>query len=312
MSRDLGVPLYEFAYGGSRVRRQLKCMTATVEVLRRERPQVVFASNPSLVLTLFLLACSPLLGFRFVSDAHYGGVVAVNGGAMVQRLLDFVHRRADLVIVTTEGHARRIREAGGTAFVCPDPLPQLPPTRARPDGMAGTERTVLFICSFDRDEPYAEVFEAARILVPLGFRVFVSGRFARIGLTPDAVPQVTLLGYVDRETYDAYLGNVDLVLDLTTWDDCLVCGAYEAMVAMKPCVLSRTAALTGLFTDGTVFTSHAPEEIAQAVQSAYDRREALRASIPGWLHRHEEATKARAVALRSAVGLPPAGRGKVA
>ncbi len=305
MSRELGVPLHELAFSGSRLSRQWRSIRATLRVLRRERPDVVFASNPSLVLTFVLLACRAWFGYRFVSDAHYGGVVAVNGGATVQRLLDFANARVDRVIVTTDGHAQMIRAAGGDPFVCPDPLPVLPAASARPAGLRDVDRSILFICSFDKDEPFAEVFEAAKLLVPDGFRVFVSGRFARIGLTAAAVPHVTLLGYVDRETYDAYLLNVDLVLDLTTWEDCLVCGAYEAMVAEKPCVLSRSAALTGLFTDGTVFTSHAPEDIAHAVREAYDRRAELRATIPDWLRRHGEATRARAAALRSAVGLPP-------
>jgi glycosyltransferase involved in cell wall biosynthesis len=306
MSRELGVPLHEIMLGGSRVRRLVASMVATFRLLRRERPAVVFGSNPSLVLTVFLLLTRRALGFRFVTDSHYGGIVAVNGGPLVQRLLDFVNARADVVIVTTEGHARRVRERGGTPFVFPDPLPQLPPSNGRPAALEGTAKSVLFICSFDKDEPFTEVFEAARLLEAKGFRVFASGRYARVGLTPEAVPHVRLMGYVDRATYDGMLRHSDVVLDLTTWEDCLVCGAYEAMVAAKPCVLSRTESLTGLFTAGTVFTSHAPAAIASSVEAAYADRERLSAAIPSWLEAHDRATRQRVSALRRAVGLPVA------
>jgi glycosyltransferase involved in cell wall biosynthesis len=92
---------------------------------------------------------------------------------------------------------------------------------------------------------------------------------------------------------------------LTTWQDCLVCGAYEAMAAGKPCVLSRTTALTELFTRGTVFSSHDPHDIARAVVSAYERRSVLASEIAAWTVEHRVATRDRMTALRAAVGLPP-------
>jgi glycosyltransferase involved in cell wall biosynthesis len=170
--------------------------------------------------------------------------------------------------------------------------------------MNGTSKSVLFICSFEIDEPFSEVFEAARDLRARGFTVFASGRYARAGLSPESVPDAVLLGFVDRDTYDAYVRNVDVILDLTTWENCLVCGAYEAMAAGKPCVLSRTAALTGLFTHGTVFASHTPAEITAAVVSAYDRRRALGSQIPEWVGMHQRKSEERAAALRAAVRLP--------
>ena len=304
MARELGVPLHVLEFRGGRVRRQIRAIAATIRLLRKTRPRVVFAPNPSLVLTYLLIVCRALFRFQFVSDAHYGGVVDVTGRRVVQRLLNFAHRHVDLVIVTNPGHAERVRSHGGKVFVCPDPLPQPPRNLPRPDGMKGVQKSVLFICSYDADEPYREVFAAADSLSALGFRVFASGRYARVGISPESFPGVVLLGFVDRNTYDAYLHNVDLVLDLTTWQDCLVCGAYEAMAAGKPCVLSGTKALTELFTHGTVFCSHDPGDIMQAVLAAYEHRATLKAEIEAWADQHRDLTQARVAALRAAVGLP--------
>ena len=169
--------------------------------------------------------------------------------------------------------------------------------------MNGSEKSVLFICSYDADEPFNAVFEAARALAGHGFRLYASGRYSRAGLTAGTHPHVELLGFVDRATYDAYLHNVDIVLDLTTWQDCLVCGAYEAMAAGKPCVLSRTKALAELFTHGTVFCSHEPSAIAEAVLRAYEQRSALKAQISEWTARHQHRTRDRVEALRAALQL---------
>lgn len=304
MARELGVPLHAFDFKGGRASRQLRAAYATVRLLWSERPSVVFAPNPSLVLTFLLLVCRPLFRYRLATDAHYGGVVAVTGSRLIQRLLDFANRSADLVIVTNSVHADRVRNGGGTPFICPDPLPQLPEAQSKPAGLDGAQKSVLFICSFDLDEPFEAAFEAAKSLSSRGFRLFASGPYSRAGLSAQAVPQAVLLGYVDRPTYDAYLRNVDVILDLTTWQDCLVCGAYEAMAAGKPCVLSRTTSLTELFTHGTVFSSHDPEEIALAVVSAYERRSALKDQIAEWVVLHRQATRERIAALRAAVSLP--------
>ena len=304
MARELGIPLHEFDFRGSRVSRQFRAMLGTLRLLWRARPRVVFAPNPSLVMTYLLLGVRRVLGFRLISDAHYGGVVAVTGSRMLQRLLDHANARADMVIVTNPGHAELIRHRGGRPFICPDPLPTIPHALPRPAALNGASATVLFICSFDIDEPYREVFEAARLLRGHGIGMYVSGPYTRAGLSPRDVQDVTLLGYVDRQTYDALLRNVDIVLDLTTWQDCLVCGAYEAMAVGTPCVLSRTPALTTLFTHGTVFSSHDAASIAEAVLAAFERRGDLQAQIAEWVVRHREATRDRIVALRTAARVP--------
>ena len=304
MARELGIPLHEFDFGGSRASRQLRATLGTLRLLRQARPRVVFAPNPSLVLTYLLLALRSVFGFRLISDAHYGGVVAVTGSKTLQRLLDHANARADMVIVTNPGHAELIRHCGGTPFICPDPLPTIPHPMPRPAALNGAGRTVLFICSFDIDEPYPEVFEAARILAGHGIGMYVSGPYTRASLTPAAVRDVTLLGYVDRPTYDAFLRNVDVALDLTTWENCLVCGAYEAMAVGTPCVLSRTPALTNLFTHGVVFSSHDPASIAAAVLTVFERRNELQAQIAEWVVRHHQATRHRMAALRSAARVP--------
>jgi glycosyltransferase involved in cell wall biosynthesis len=305
MARELGVPLHEFDFPGSRLQRQVRALVSTLSLLLKARPSVVFAPNPSLVLTFLLLACRALFRFRLVTDAHYGGVISVTGSRLIQRLLDFANARADLVIVTNRVHADRIRGIGGTPFICPDPLPGINAAAARPAGLNGARKSVLFICSFDLDEPFPAVFQAAGTLARHGFTLFASGQYSRAGLTADSVPHAVLLGFVDRPTYDAYLQNVDIVLDLTTWEDCLVCGAYEAMAAGKPCVLSRTPALTDLFTHGTVFSSHDPDDIVSAVLTAYERRDVLRAQIADWRVRHRESIRERIGSLRSTTQLPP-------
>jgi glycosyltransferase involved in cell wall biosynthesis len=238
----------------------------------------------------------PILGIKVAIDAHFGGVEAFNGSRVLQRLLNYCNRIADLVVVSNENHAERIRSLGGRVFVCPDPLPDLSEYRD-----LGTEisRKVFFICSFDLDEPYREVFRAAELLRPDGFRFFVSGNYRKAGIALGDFPHVDLLGFVPESEYYRHLFSSQVVVDLTVLDNCLVCGAYEALEAGKPLVLSRKTALQGYFTGGTVYTENESGEIATAVRHAHVERIRLADECRQWANRAHAEMKVRLASLGS-------------
>ena len=245
----------------------------------RQRPAVVFSQNPSIFLVLLLLAVRPFFGYKLVSDAHYAGVVACNGSGLLQRVLDTCNRVVDLVIVTTLEHADYVSQLGGKAVVCEDPLPDLP--CYGPED-AVEEKMVFFICSFDVDEPYRNVFQAAGALARDGFRLCVTGNYVKAGIDPAAFQSVVFYGYLPDADYHRKLFSSSLVVDLTENENCLVCGAYEAMAAEKPLVTSNTNSLRRFFNKGTVFTDHDVDSILVAVRCAYENRDRLKSEIVQW------------------------------
>lgn len=280
MTDRLGIPLFAVVSHNARLLRYLSSATRTLWIILRERPLVVVCQNPSMVLALWLLVLRPLLGFKLAIDAHYGGVTPWTGNRFLQRILDKLNRAADLVIVTTQAHAAHVRALGGRAFVCPDPLPELASDRG---GESTVHKKVLLISSFDLDEPYREALAAASIMASDGFHLSVSGNFRRAGIDPGELPQVEFLGFVPEEEYYRQLFTSEVVIDLTDVDNCLVCGAYEALSAGKPTVLSRQPALEEYFTGGTVFTKNRAPEIARAVKEAHDRRTSLGNEACEWV-----------------------------
>jgi glycosyltransferase involved in cell wall biosynthesis len=279
MSGALEVDLFVVLSDRRRLLRYAANMTRTLAILRRERPSVVICQNPSIVLSLYLVLLRPFLGFKLAVDAHYGGVVSSTGGQAVQWVLNRLNRTVDLVIVTNETHANHVRQLGGLAFVCPDPLPDL---SRYEDSEPVVPRKVFFICSFDIDEPYEEVFRAASALAPEGFRFFVSGNYCRARISPGDHPEVEFLGFVPEDEFYRHLFSASIVIDLTEHDDCLVCGAYEAMAAGKPTVLSRKPALQSYFRGGTVFTENGAGEIASAIRTAHDSADGLAVASRAW------------------------------
>ncbi len=279
MSSSLGIPLYVIEYKANRLKRYIYCIAKTLYLILDKRPRIIIAQNPSIVLNYFLLTLRPLLRFKFLSDAHFGGVESYNGSRIMQRALDFLNRSVDAVIVTNEYHAAYINGIGGRSFVCEDPLPDLSRYYER---TRNEEKTIFFICSFDIDEPYYAAFDAARILSEEGYSFYVSGNYKKAGLEPAHYPYVTFLGYVSEAEFYANLFRSQLVLDLTTHENCLVCGAYEAMAASKPLVTSNRIILRKYFNRGTVYSEHDALSIVQSVKFAYEHRNDLKKDIECW------------------------------
>ena len=260
----------------------MACSWRSLQIVRKRRPEVVIVQNPSIVLACLMLLLKPFFGYALVVDAHYVGVIAPGCSRLLQKALDFCNRRADLVIVTNEAHKGLVEALGGRALVCEDPLPGIGQYAS---ATAGSSKDVLFICSFDLDEPYAEVLQAAGLLEHEGFAFWVSGNFRRVGIDPADWPHLRFTGYVPENEFYGRLARSQVVVDLTSYDNCLVCGAYEAMALEKPLVTSKTRALQAYFGGAAVFVEHTPMAIAEGVRRAYETRDELRRRIREWRER---------------------------
>ncbi len=297
LSRRLGVPVEQICEDGGRLGRYVRSAYRTVATVRRKPPEVVIATNPSIVLGFLLLVLRRWYGFKLVSDAHYYGVRAVKYAWFLQRLIDFHNSQADVVIVTNENHARFVSSLGSRAYVCPDPLPSIP-TASRPTVQPG-DRSVFLICSFSPDEPYEAAFEAFSSLQKDGFTLYVSGNYRKAKTDLSRFPWVRLLGFVPAQEYYDYLRSASVVMDLTTSDDCLVCGGYEALVAEKPLIVSDTAALAEYFGDAAVLTENTATASRERGLAAFAQREELVQRARRWVTRNRAYMDERIAGLRT-------------
>lgn len=298
MADKLNVKLYEIVISGNRVKRYLVGVSRTVSIILRNRPQIVFAQNPSIVLTVLLIFVRPLFRYKYIIDSHFGGVEAYRGNKLIQKVLDFCNRVTDLVIVTNAGHEAYVRFIGGKPFVCQDPLPDISRFYCAEEANG---KSVLFICSFDIDEPYVNVLEAARGLVDDGFAISVSGNYSKVNIRPEDYPQVNFLGFLPEDLFYRKLFESHVIVDLTTYENCLVCGAYEAMAAEKPLVTSDTLALRQYFDKGAVFSREEPKSISEAIRYAFANRTTLKNEVSKWRERARMENDRKILELRSLI-----------
>ena len=92
-----------------------------------------------------------------------------------------------------------------------------------------------------------------------------------------------MLGFLPTDEYYRYLLSASVVMDLTTVEDCLLCGAYEALAAEKPLILSRTRALEEYFGSGVVLTDNTSDAIRESVRWAYACRDELAERAKAWV-----------------------------
>jgi glycosyltransferase involved in cell wall biosynthesis len=300
MAAMIGADLYVFTYKGNRLKRYIYCTYNTIKTINSNRPDVVFAQNPSIFLNYLLIMVRPLWGFKLVSDAHFGGVIDFIGSRLFQRTLDICNKCVDAVIVTNKAHADYIFSIGGNAIVCEDPLPDLECYNSH---VAEIDKMVLFICSFDTDEQYELAFDAAKYLQEDGFKLYVTGNYSKVNIKPAEYPHVCFMGFMPEQVFYEKLFQSSVVLDLTTHDNCLVCGAYEAMSAVKPLVTSDRKCLRDYFESGTVFTRHEINSLVEAIKFAYANRDSMKKDIRDWKFRIMEEQKQKSNFIRSFLGM---------
>jgi len=220
----------------------------------------------------------PLFRYVLVADSHNAGIhPPARAPRILRAAYRFIQRAARLTIVTNEALAQRVISNGGNPFVLEDKLPSFPDVGySRLSG----QYNVVCISTFAPDEPICEVIRAAS-LIPNSVHIYMTGNWkrARRRLPTSYPPNLIFTGYLPDRDYVRLLNGADLILDLTLRDDCLVCGAYEAVALGKPLIISDTLALRALFGRGAVFTRNQADHIGYAITTAISNLDMLSAGV---------------------------------
>ena len=271
----LGLELVVMATRSRGTLRYLRLTLRTIGLLTRRRPRVVLVPNPSLVLSLLTVLLRPVLGYTLIVDAHNEAVQPfIHQQRWLRRLSRWVVGQADLTIVTNGQLASAVEAQGGRPFTLPDRVPEPPLSSVRK--LRGEFNAVL-ISTFAPDEPVETVLEAVR---GANIQLYVTGDHQESQTTAvqRVPPNVCLTGFLPEAEYWALLQSADAIIDLTLMDNCLVCGAYEALAVGKPMLLSRNRASVELFGDSALYTDNEPTDIRRMLESLRSERARLQSA----------------------------------
>lgn len=288
MSKLIGVDLYEIIINKSRLVKYPFLIIQTLMLLIKVRPQVLFVQNPSIVLAYISSIFKSLMGFTLVVDAHNAGIYPLEGSSRIlNSITRKICRKADMVIVTNSALAEQVKLWGGEPFVMPDPLPEYGDIKAiyheKPI------RDFLLICTWSDDEPYGEIIKAAQLLEGK-ITLRITGNYRKKLSDSDVSSlskNIVLLGFISESEYITELSNADFTIDLTTRENCLVCGAYESIAMGVPGIISDGSLNRDTFSAGFVYSKNDKESIGQAILSALDNIHSLRLDMVNMKKNHE-------------------------
>ena len=272
ISSALGWPLFELNFVDDHTPiRYLKCIVGTIKILRRERPEILVAQNPSMVLTILGIIFKKFFGYKLTIDSHNSGIYPFEAKFRLLMVISkWIQRHSDLTIVTNPRLYKFVISNGGNPCILPDKLPCI----STPSPAQSKKRIVIsYICTFSKDEPYQEVLRAAE-MIDENIMIYFTGNY-RDKVKKNTPKNVRLTGFLPESKYWCLLANSNLIMDLTLREDCLVCGAYEAIALGKPLITSDTNALRSYFYQGCVYVHPDRRSIAKGIMRAIKETETL-------------------------------------
>lgn len=244
----------------------------TLWLLIRERPAAIFVMSPPVIAVFPAYLYGLISGKPFAMDCHTAAYLHPRWRRL-QWLQHWLGRRAATNIVTNEHLAELVQARGGKTTI----------VRDVPVVYRGTERfalargfTVAAVCSFNADEPIAEIFEAARLLPEITFYVTGNTKHLEPALARRRPENLKLTGFISDEAYGDLISRAGIVMSLTSRDHTMLRGAWEAIYQGTPVIVSDWQCLREAFSRGALFTENTPAGIAACVVQASQERERLR------------------------------------
>lgn len=246
----------------------------TLLILVFKRPKLLFVQNPSMFLSALACIYGMLTRTFVIVDRHttfrlnkpHSGSFSI---WLFMRLHYFTLKWADLTIVTNDFLADLVRKAEGRAFVLPDSLPEIKPSKKIE---LAKSRNMLMISSFGLDEPIYEVIEAIAGLEDEDVCLYISGNYKKLDAKlPDKTPDnIKFTGFLPDQDFIDLLFSVDAAMALTKSDYCMLCGCYEAISAEKPLITSKKKVLTEYFSNA-IFVDSAVDDLRRGIRYLFEK-----------------------------------------
>lgn len=244
----------------------------TWRVLCSERPEIIFVQNPPIFAVLVTYLYCLRHSAQYIIDSHTGAFLSSPWSklAWLHRLLS---RKALTTIVHNKSQEKIVQKWGChycvIAFTPGD-------YSYDEDFPLSGQFNIAVISKFATDEPLETVFDVANRFPKVDF--YVTGDFRRIGQDrfSKKPENCHLTGFLSYGQYLSLLHKADAIMDLTTRDNTLLMGGFEAVSLGTPLITSDWPVLKDYFSLGTVHVSNTVENICEGVRRVLSDGDGLR------------------------------------
>jgi glycosyltransferase involved in cell wall biosynthesis len=277
-ARHLGAEVISISYGrslptvvGTLIRYVISTIL-TLSILWRRNPEVVFTMNQPIFLLVAVAAYCRLRSVPFIIDSHSGAFNDPKWQWSVP-IYKTIARRALLNINTNDHHKNLVESWGGKSTIIADIPIYIDEIISNPNR---DEPYIAVVTSFSFDEPVAEIFEAARKVPEMNF--YMTGNFKKLPQSSvDMKPaNVSFTGFISYAEYLGLLQGSTGVMVLTTRDNTMQRGAYEALSLAVPIITSDFKVLRDCFADASIYVDNTAGDIARAVRDLHARNSEMR------------------------------------
>lgn len=272
MARIVNADYFEFISNNNYFFRVFGSIRKTLSVFRKGY-RIIFVQSPSVFLMVSSVIINLFFKAKLVVDAHNSGVFILEGNYKTLNYINFFFlRRADLVLVSNERLVQTLERLSIHAIAVPDPLPDIKSDNLTDNKLRHYD--VFIVCSWAEDEPINLYFKVAEQLRDVKFGI--SGNYRKHGIDMTKVPEnLDLVGFIPEQDYFNYLKSSKVVVDLTLREDCLVCGAYEAIAVGSPVIVSDNQVGRELFSEGVIFSKCNNGSLLKSINYALENRDLL-------------------------------------
>lgn len=238
---------------------------ATLKILYKEKPDVIFTLNqpPLLILSVYLY--TELFGGYYILDSH-SGAFNDKKWKWALPLYRFIASRAFLNINTNVHHQKIVESWGGRSVIISDiPIDHAkcyPVKEVHPNSIA-------VVASFMFDEPIDEIWQAAKKTPRIHY--YVTGNYKKLppNLLDNTPPNIHLTGFISNDEYFGLLSAAKGIMVLTTRDHTMQRGAYEALSLQQPIITSDWSILRESFGDSAIYVDNSAAAIVKGVRQLF-------------------------------------------
>jgi glycosyltransferase involved in cell wall biosynthesis len=234
-------------------------LVRTIIYLQRRKPAYAILQAPP----IFAALAAILTKIPYVVDVHNGLVQSFWSKIPLTHLC--LNRAVALIAHNSEiASALSDRVPSANVVVIQDPIQHIPVR-----GRAREKGSILFICSFDRDEPVELILNVIRALPSYHFTI--TANLQR--LSPELrssyqqCPNLLLSGFLKTADYHVLLTSSQAAVVLSTMPSVQPSGAVEALSSDTPLVVTRTTLTEVLFGEWAVLCDNSLDSVITAIQS---------------------------------------------
>lgn len=182
----------------------------------------------------------------------------------------------DICIISNSGQLKDARMYCSNIHVLPDPIPVI----AAKTSLEAKKPYVVFVCSYDTDEP---VYSICRATIELSkyINVYITGAAPTniINHFSTDAPNVILTGFLPRNEYENLISGASCIISCTDEEGCLQSAGYEALALGVPYITSSKKSLVDYFGDCAIYVDNTKDGIINGVNQALDNIDIFKSNL---------------------------------